>query len=203
MRRIAGGVLLLAWALGAYASDPRREVGRVQGVPVYADQIAGDTPQARADEARRLFMTPILQSWMRAHAQTARPTPAQRADIEAAIKRYADCSGSGYQLPENPMQRVMVVDMLAGNIALQRRLYDEFGGGRLLFQQAGVEAFDAARVMLERTESEGHLTFNDREIRASAYDYWTRDHGAFMITEPAKIAEALDVTSMIARCPTT
>ncbi|MFT3668258.1 MAG: hypothetical protein QM795_06655 [Pseudoxanthomonas sp.] len=203
MRRTAGSVLLLAMALAAGATEPRREIGRVEGVPVYADQIGGVTPQARAEDARRLFMAPILRSWMRAHAHAARPTPAQRADIEAAIERYATCSGNGYRLPDDAAQRVMVVDMLAGNIALQRRLYAEFGGGRLLFQQAGVEAFDATRVMLERAEAEGRLSFNDPETRTSAYDYWTRDHGAFMITEPAKIKDALDATSMIARCPTT
>ncbi len=203
MRRIAGGVLLLGMALAAGGTEPRREIGRVEGVPVYADQMGGVTQQARAEDARRLFMAPILQAWMRAHARAARPTPAQRADIEAAIERYAACSGNGYRLPEDPAQRVMVVDMLAGNIALQRRLYGEFGGGRLLFQQAGVEAFDATRVMLERAEAEGRLSFRDPEARTSAYDYWTRDHGAFMITEPAKIKDAFDVTSMIARCPTT
>ena len=200
MRRQAAWVLL-AGALTADATEPRRQIGQVAGKAVYADQIVGEG-QTRADRAREVFMAPVLREWMRRHADTARPTSAEKQRAEAAIASYAACSGNGYALPDEPAQKEAVLTMLIGNVKLQKRLHDTYGGGRLLFQQAGVEAFDATRRMLESREAEGGFSITDPDVRALAYDYWTRDHGAFMITDPGKIAEALDVTSLIARCPT-
>ncbi len=200
MRRIAG-LVLLSWAVMANAAEPRRQIGHVEGQPVYADQIAGDSRQARADSASKVFMAPMLGQWMREHSAVSRPTEAEKQGAEKAIAAYAACSGNGYALPEASGQRDAVLRMLIGNAKLQKYLYDAYGGGRLLFQQAGVEAFDATRRMLEAQEAEGRFAITDPQVRALAYDYWTRDHGAFMITDPAKIAEALDVTSSIARCP--
>lgn len=199
MRRIAA-LVLMTWALGAHAAEPR-QIGQVDGQPVYADRIVGEGQQARADSAREVFMVPVLRQWMRQHADAARPTAAEKQRAEAAIAAYAACSGNGYALPEEPAQREAVLTMLIGNVKLQKQLHDAYGGGRLLFQQAGVEAFDATRRMLESREAEGGFAITDPDVRALAYDYWTRDHGTFIITDPGKIAEALDVTASIARCP--
>lgn len=199
MRRQAAWVLL-AWALTAGATEPRRQIGQVDGEPVYADQIVGEG-RARADSARAVFMAPVLRQWMRQHADAARPTRVEKQRAEAAIAAYAACSGNGYALPDEPAQKEAVLTMLIGNVKLQKQLHATYGGGRLLFQQAGVEAFDATRRMLESREAEGGFSITDPDVRALAYDYWTRDHGAFMITDPGKIADALDVTSLIARCP--
>jgi hypothetical protein len=199
--RTNAGWLLLSWALSAGAAEPRRQVGQVAGQPVYADQITGDNSQARADSARALFMAPTLRAWVRDQAGNMRPTAVEKERAEAAIAAYAACSGNGYALPEDPALKDGVLGMLLGNVKLQKRLYDAYGGGRLLFQQAGVEAFDATRRMLEAREADGAFAITDPAIRTLAYDYWTRDHGAFMITDPDRISAALDVTSAIARCP--
>jgi len=124
----------------------------VEGVPVYADQIAGETVQAHAGAARSVFMAPLIRAWAAANAQAASPTAGEAAAVEAAIARYAACSGNGYALPEDLQQRAQVIGLLVGHVKLQQRLHAEYGGGRLLFQQAGVEAFDATRTMLERME---------------------------------------------------
>lgn len=76
---------------------------------------------------------------------------------------------------------------LLENWKFQRHLYDEFGGGRVLWQQAGVEAFDATRKWLEFHEQKGDFTITDPEARAAFYDYWTRSHGPFLITDEARI----------------
>lgn len=200
MRRIAG-LVMLSWALMADAAEPRTQVGQIEGQLVYADQIARDSLQARAERASEVFMAPVVRRWMRENADAARPTDAEKQRAETAIAAYAACSRNGYTLPEDAGQKDAVLMMLIGNVKLQKRLHDNYGGGRLLFQQAGVEAFDATRRMLEAREAEGRFTITDPDTRALAYDYWTRDHGAFIITDPGKIAEALDVTSSIARCP--
>mgnify|MGYP006195922289 CR=1 FL=1 len=162
MRTIAGW-LLLSWVLSAGAAEPRRQVGQVAGQPVYADQITGDSPQARADSARSLFMAPTLRRWIRDHAASARPTESEKQRAEVAIAAYAACSGNGYALPEDPALKDGVLSMSLGNVKLQKRLHDDYGGGRLLFQQAGVEAFDATRKMLEA-----------REQKRSAKNQWSR-----------------------------
>lgn len=200
MRTIAGW-LLLSSALSTGAAEPRRQVGQVRGQPVYADQLIGDSTQARADSARALFMAPTLRAWIRDHAADAQPTMPEKHRAETAITAYAACSGNGYTLPEDPALKDGVLGMLPGNVKLQKRLHEEYGGGRLLFQQGGIEAFDATRRMLETREADGAFAITDPEVRRLAYDYWTRDHGAFIITDPDRIAAALDVTSAIARCP--
>ena len=200
MRRIAG-LVLMSWALLANAAEPRRQIGQVDGQPVYADQIVGSSPQARADSASEVFIAPVVRQWMREHGDATRPTEAEKQRAATAIAAYAACSGNGYTLPDDTAQKDAVLTMLVGNVKLHKYLYDAYGGGRLLFQQAGVEAFDAMRRMIEAREAEGRFAITDPDVRTLAYDYWTRDHGAFMITDPGRIAEALDVTSSIARCP--
>ena len=97
--------------------------------------------------------------------------------------------------------RDKVLQGLGGNIKLQKALYDAFGGGRVLFQQGGVEAFDATRKLLEQKEAGGEVSITDPQVRELAYAYWTRDHGAMMLSEPGQIVRALDLRSVVARCP--
>ncbi len=49
----------------------------------------------------------------------------------------------------------MVAPFLYGNWKLQRHFYDHFGGGRVMYQQAGLEAFDAYRRWIESEELKG------------------------------------------------
>ena len=121
--------------------------------------------------------------------------------LEAQILAYADCSRNGYALPEDPQWRRLTLEMFGRMAKLQARLYQDFGGGRLLFQQGGAEAFDATLRLLEQRESEGAFAITDPEVRALAYDYWTRDHGAMFITDPVAINRALDIKSVISKCP--
>lgn len=51
MRRMAAWALL-AWALTADATEPRRQIGQVDGQPVYADQIVGEGGRAPTVRAR-------------------------------------------------------------------------------------------------------------------------------------------------------
>jgi hypothetical protein len=187
--------------VGTGFAEPRRQVGRVGDVPVYADQITGQTATERANSARALFTRQALADWYAGNAAATALSDDERRMLIAQIEAYAACSGNGYTLPTDPAWREAALQMLGGNAKVQKRLYDQFGGGRLLFQQAGVEAFDATRRLLEQREREGAFTFTDPAVRALAYDYWTRDHGAFLISDPAKIARALDVRSAIATCP--
>ena len=74
------------------------------------------------------------------------------------------------------------------NWKLQRHLYDNFGGGRILWQQAGLEAFDATRRWLESLETAGKFKITDPALRTAFYEYWTtHDHGAFLVDDEMRI----------------
>jgi hypothetical protein len=74
------------------------------------------------------------------------------------------------------------------NWKFQRHLYDRYGGGRILWQQAGLEAFDATHKWLQAQEEAGQFKFTDPGLRASFYEYWTTmNHGAFVIEDKERI----------------
>jgi hypothetical protein len=73
------------------------------------------------------------------------------------------------------------------NWKMQRHFYDRFGGGRVLWQQAGLEAFDAYRRWLESEERKGNFKITDPKLRQAFYRYWKLSHDPFMITDPEEI----------------
>ena len=75
---------------------------------------------------------------------------------------------------------------------LQRHLYEEYNGGRLLFQQAGVEAFDAMHRWLQHHEQHGDFRIDDPVLRTAFYFYWDgMKHGAFL-SEPRKSPQVFE-----------
>ena len=64
------------------------------------------------------------------------------------------------------------------NWKLQHHIYTTYGRGRVLWQDAGLEAFDAMRVWLEARERAGDFRIDDPALRDRLYAYWTSvDHG--------------------------
>jgi hypothetical protein len=71
---------------------------------------------------------------------------------------------------------------------LQFHFYKQYGGGRLLWQQRGVEAFDAMHKWLIQQEKNGLFKISDPKMREAFYSYWTSmDHGPFFIEDKARI----------------
>lgn len=97
------------------------------------------------------------------------------------------------QIQLKPPGRFFAVFMLS-NWKFQRHLYDQYGGGRVLWQQAGMEAFDAMRKWLEAHEKKGDFKITDPALRSTLYEYWTTmEHGAFLIEDEERIrAEFLE-----------
>jgi hypothetical protein len=75
---------------------------------------------------------------------------------------------------------------LFSNWKFQRHFFDRYGGGRVMYQQAGLEAFDAYRRWIESEEQKGSLRITDPKLRASFYRYWKRNDGAFL-TDPDQL----------------
>lgn len=81
---------------------------------------------------------------------------------------------------------------IADQWKFQRTIYDKFEGGRILFQQGGVEAFDATRKWLEQAEKRGDIVFETPAIRAAVFKYWSQDHGTFLTRDPTQIKAFLE-----------
>lgn len=87
-------------------------------------------------------------------------------------------------MPPGPMFAAFILQ----NWKLQKHLYDKYGGGRILWQQAGQEAFDATRMWLESLEQAGEFKITDPKLRATTYEYWTTmKHGSFLTADKARI----------------
>lgn len=93
----------------------------------------------------------------------------------------------GLQAKLNPPGRLFALFVL-NNWKFQKHLYDQYGGGRILWQQAGLEAFDAHRTWLECREKQGDFGITDPALRATFYEYWTTmKHGAFLTDDRERI----------------
>lgn len=102
----------------------------------------------------------------------------ERGMLEAAVElqeRRLDSS------PDAVMAGAATARLMLGNWKYQRLLYDRFGGGRILFQQFGPEAFDATHNWIKKCEDAGDFTVTDPELRTELFAYWTTmDHGSFL-----------------------
>ena len=110
-----------------------------------------------------------------------------RGEMTGEARKGLERQRRSLQAQLEPPDRSFAVFVLSG-WKFQRHLYDRYGGGRVLWQQAGLEAFDAMRKWLEAHEEKGDFRITDPALRAAFYEYWTAaNHGAFMIRDPERI----------------
>ncbi|GAB5381850.1 MAG: hypothetical protein Alis3KO_23480 [Aliiglaciecola sp.] len=75
----------------------------------------------------------------------------------------------------------------------QLYFYNNYGGGRLLWQQRGIEAFDAFQNWLKIQEKTGNFEISDQEDRKEFYQYWNRE-SSFLIDDEKSVKEFLNPT---------
>lgn len=64
-------------------------------------------------------------------------------------------------------------------------LYEKYGGGRILWQQSGYEAFDALRCFVEEQQKLGNLKISDPELQQKLMGYWNDPgHANFLRDDP-------------------
>lgn len=108
-----------------------------------------------------------------------------RAELESLKKRYE----SELQTPGQMLAKFVLV-----NWKFQLHLYKNFGGGRLLWQQGGIEAVDAMRSFIETQERKGAFKIADEDLRERFYSEWTAlESDPFVIKDKERIrAEFLE-----------
>lgn len=115
-----------------------------------------------------------------------------RADLKEERRKRLERDHSALEMKLNPPGRPFAAFVLE-NWKLQTHLYHKYGGGRILWQQAGIEAFDACRTWLEACERNGDFKITDPQLRTAFYEYWTTlDHGAFLTDDKERIREFLE-----------
>lgn len=103
-------------------------------------------------------------------------------DKQKLLKRQAELQ-MDLEIPGSPFARFALKQW-----KFQKHLYDQYGGGRILWQQAGLEAFDAMHNWLKAQEKQGKFQITDPELRKAFYEYWTtHNHGAFLTDDPERI----------------
>ncbi|MBW3596367.1 MAG: hypothetical protein KY475_03720 [Planctomycetes bacterium] len=194
--------------------EPREQIGVVLGKPIYRDQIDGKSlhalmlrpvlekyRQAHQDEIKPTEeeIATAIEYFREQHEERLQERePELRRRLEAVQDELARSDLSRDERKElgrekdrlerdlRPPGRSFALFIL-DNWKFQRHLYDHYGGGRILWQQAGIEAFDAMHNWLEDQEAKGEFKIADPKLRQKFYHYWTRDHGAFLTSDEERI----------------
>lgn len=132
----------------------------------------------------------------------AKQRPELQSELAAINVRLEDESLTDKEQGELELRRTSIemrlkppgdltAKMLVGKWRWERYLYNNYGGGRVLFQQFGLEAFDAMHRWLKEREQQGDFQITDDGLRKAFYAYWTtHDHGSFLSGDPERV-EAL------------
>jgi hypothetical protein len=168
--------------LGAPVLQKYREQHKAEVEPTKAEIDAAAIVFDRDHQARIKDEEPQMRERLAAVEQElAKPglTPERQKELER--------DRTVLQIQLKPPGRFFAQFVL-DNWKFQRHLYDRFGGGRILWQQAGLEAFDAMHKWLQAQEEAGQFKITDPRLRASFYEYWTTmNHGAFLIEDKERI----------------
>jgi hypothetical protein len=113
------------------------------------------------------------------------------AKLTKAEREHLEFVRGSIEASLHPVSRD-TVHFIVDHWKLERHLYKKFGGGRLLFQQAGTEAFDAMKNWLQTHERAGSFKITDPKLRTEFYHYWNRSHGPFMIVDKQPIQDFLE-----------
>lgn len=115
--------------------------------------------------------------------KTDRLTKTQQQDLKAQQTELQAC----LDMPCRTFARFML-----DRWKFQRHLYLTYGKGRILWQQAGVEAFDAMYRWLQDREKQGEFSIDDPQLHSLFYTYWTtQKHGSFLTSDQKRIHDFL------------
>lgn len=139
------------------------------------EEMAWEREKIVQGELMRLFAGPLFAEYAQGLASEIEPTP---EEIQAFV---ADMSEKQNKI----MQDEKVARMIIKPWKLQIKLYEQYGGGRILWQQAGFEAFDAMRQFLEEQKKLGRLEITDPQLQETFSNYWSEPgHANFLKSDP-------------------
>lgn len=189
--------VMLQPVLRRYQAAHRKEL-ESQPSELDAAMTAFETHQAQASEAE-----PIIRQAIEGYEEQLKQKdldPAQRASLLKSKLNWERMLPPKESVPWHSIatrigrdiHRAQVRSMLV-NRNFQKHLYENYGGGRILWQQGGSEAFDAMRNWIEARDKAKDFQVTDEKLRAQLYEYWTtHDHGTFLIRDPERIKVVIE-----------
>lgn len=162
-------------------------IGQVGGRAVRLDQLSGTRPQARARRLAALFIDPALRTYLEPFRAEWQATP---ADVDHYLRVLQERTRCGAIEPSGlpAEQERGFAELMTAQMKLQRFIHQRHGGGRILFQQMGTEAYDATRRLLLQLEQQGAFTITDPALRAEALGHWLQDPGMGLMPDPGPTA---------------
>ena len=144
----------------------------------------------------------VTAFWVRKHQETVGAHQVEiQAQLDDLVRKLAQPNLSEDERMDLEIQRDMLsgqlqppdsryAEWLLGSWKFQRHLYLTYGGGKILWQQTGFEAFDATYQWLLQQERSGAFAITDEDLRSAFYAYWTTlDHGTLLIDDQATIEQ--------------
>lgn len=196
MRLLLTGLVLALLAFDGVASDVVAKLGTQL---ISRDEIERDV-DAQVDIGevlRQRVAGPAIKAYLVEHQSSWKLDDRELDEAIAAYRHAWSCSASE-PIPQTPERERWIVEMLVSGAAAQRFIYDHFGGGRILFQQAGLEAFDANYQLLLDLERRNRFQVLDPVMRSQMYAYWEDDASHLFVPDAGR--EALDPAKMFSRC---
>lgn len=128
-------------------------------------------------------MGPALKAYLEPHRRELQPSEADIDHYIAVLRQRERCGAIAVIEAPGDSERAFV-RMMAGSLKVQRFIHLRNGGGRIVFQQMGLEAYDATRRLLLDLERQGAMAFATPEIRQAALGYWLEDPAMGLLPDP-------------------
>lgn len=159
--------------------EKKEKIGTVFSKPVYREDIKTSKDQTLERELHRLFLEPVYAKYLKENRAKIEPTDKEIDQVAAYFtkKMKNDLKGD----PK------VFARFLLSNWKLQKHFYDNYGGGRILWQQMGQEAFDATKTWLEAREKAGDFEVTDPKLKETMLLYWNKGHGPFLTADKERI----------------
>lgn len=175
-------------------------VAEVGGRPIAAVDLSAPEPGALpGDAARNRVAMPAIADYLSKHRDQWELTEAEAEIALAAFKRALSCDPNA-KFGDDAERYPWIATALASGEKMQRFIHQRFGGGRLLFQQAGVEAYDATYQLLLHLEREGAFAVRDPRVRAEMLSYWVDDNGSHVFLSGDDWAKPYDPAASFIIC---
>ena len=180
------------------------ELARLFTAPVWASFVKANDATIKPTDAELVFATRFFaaQQAERLKGSYGDMFREKLREVEEKLKRETtDDVRESLQSQKRMIERMLnpsneeaeqTANHMLRHIKAQRLVYDRFGGGRVLFQQSGPEAFDAMHSFFKKREATGDFTIRDKRHRTELYGYYHRDHGSFLVDDKEQIRSYLE-----------
>jgi hypothetical protein len=177
-------------------------IGQVQGVSITKSQVKGSNDDEKAASLTALFINPVIKSYLIIHKKEWTPTEDQIGSFIVGFNRCVNANDDIKKIPQTIQNDIRpIAEMMLEHKNAQKFIYTKHGGGRILFQQAGEEAFDATLKLILSLEQKGEFEFLNDTDRNLALRYWTTQEHHSLLRVKENQDQLFSTDSMFKNCP--